>query len=306
MTTMNRRRFLLGSAAALGAMAAADAPAVAESVSRPLSVGTPVTLGGTGIRGGLVGLGTGVKSWNGQSELTRKGKRAYMEMIEYAWDRGIRYFDMADMYGSHDYVREALRKTGGRDEAMLLTKAVSRDPTLLRADLERFRHELDTDCLDVVLIHCITDQDGADWTHQLSGCMSVLEEAKERGILRAHGVSCHSLEALRIATQHPWVDVILARINPFGVKMDGPVEAVVPLLEAAHASGKGVIGMKIVGEGELSDRIPESLRFALGLASLSAMAVGFTSPDQIDQMEQLLQSMGTVDTASGRRNVRPA
>jgi predicted aldo/keto reductase-like oxidoreductase len=166
-----------------------------------------------------------------------------------------------------------------REDCMLLTKTASREPALIKADLERFRKELNTDYLDIVLLHCLTD---ADWTTKLQPCMDALEEAKSKGIVRAHGCSCHHLDALKLAAETPWVDVILSRINPFGVKMDGAPEDVAAVLQKAHANGKGVLGMKIAGEGEMKDRIPESLKFVLGLGCVDAMTIGCVENAEID------------------------
>ena len=67
------------------------------------------------------------------------------------------------------------------------------------------------DHIDVCLMHCLTE---SDWTERYRGVMDVLSEAKEKGVIRAHGCSCHSIEALRAAAKSPWVEVDLVRINP--------------------------------------------------------------------------------------------
>ncbi len=240
------------------------------------------TLGKTGIQCSLLGMGTGVNGWNGSSRLTRQGRQAAVSVFERACERGVTYFDLADMYGSHPYMKEMLGRVVDRDKVMISTKTVSREPDFIRADIERFRKELDTDYIDVVLMHCLTDQDGPNWTERLRPCMDALSEAKEKGIIRAHGVSCHDLGALEEAAGSDWVDVMLSRINPAGVKMDAAVEEVVPVLEKAKASGKGMLGMKILGEGEIRDRIEESMKFVLGLGCIDAMTIGFLKPDEID------------------------
>ena len=74
-------------------------------------------------------------------------------------------------------------------------------------------------------------------------------------MIRALGVSCHSLEALEAAATEPWVESVHARINPFGMSMDDKPEKVVPVLKQLHAAGKGVVGMKIVGEGRLREEL---------------------------------------------------
>src|SRR3990172_4648019 len=132
-----------------------------------------------------------------------------------------------------------------RDKLTILTKTVKRDAEGVRQDLERFRQELGTDYIDIVLLHCQVEP---NWTEKLAGPMDVLSEAKQKGIIKAHGCSCHTLEALKRAAATPWVEVDLARFNPRGAKMDDKPEVVASVLEQFHARGAGVLGMKILGE----------------------------------------------------------
>jgi aryl-alcohol dehydrogenase-like predicted oxidoreductase len=274
---INRRDFMK---VAAGTVATSLATPGLYATDAPKPSATTVrTLGKSGVQVTLLGMGTGVRAWDKTSELTRKGHDAYLALLRHAFDKGIRYFDMADMYGTHPYMKEALKTFIPRDNVTLLTKTVAREPQLVRADLERFRKELDTDRLDIVLMHCITDP---DWTGKMKPCMDVLEEAKAKGIVRAHGLSSHDLEVSRQAAEHAWVDVLMERINPFGKKMDATPDEVVPVLRKAHENGKGVIGIKIAGEGECSDKIGESLRFVLGLGCVDAMSIGFLDPHEID------------------------
>lgn len=296
MYPINRRDFMKHTAGAVAAgMAASTFGRPAVAVDRPVAT-TLRTLGKTGIQCSLMGMGTGTRAWNGSSEQNRRGRKAFVSLIEHAYASGITYFDMADMYGAHDYMKDALKNTVKREEVMLLTKTVSREPSLIKADLERFRRELDTDYLDIVLLHCLTDP---DWTNKIQHCMDALEEAKQQGLIRAHGVSCHDFGAMDRAAETPWVDVLLARINPFGLKMDArqprpegapndrltaaEVQHVAGVLKKAHDNGKGVLGMKIVGEGDAKDRIPESLKFVMGLGCVDAMTIGLLAPEECDQ-----------------------
>jgi predicted aldo/keto reductase-like oxidoreductase len=144
----------------------------------------------------------------------------------------------------------------------------------MRADLDRFRRELSTDYLDVCLMHCVTE---ADWTERYKGAMDVLSEAKEKGIIRAHGCSCHSIEALRAAAKSPWVEIDLARINPVGAIMDADPPTVVSVLREMKAAGKAVVGMKILGQGALRKRQDEGIKFALSLGLLDAFTIGAES-----------------------------
>src|SRR6185436_14153156 len=183
------------------------------------------------------------------------------------------FFDAADSYGSHPHVAEALKHVE-RDKVTVLTKSWARDPDGMRADIERFRKELGTEYIDVLLMHCLTE---GDWTERYKGAMDVLSEAKQKGIIRAHGCSCHSIEALRAAAKSPWVEVDLVRINPIGSHMDADPDTVIGVMREMRAAGKGLIGMKILGQGDLRDRQDEAIKYALSLGLLDAFTIGAES-----------------------------
>jgi aryl-alcohol dehydrogenase-like predicted oxidoreductase len=192
------------------------------------------------------------------------------------YDQGLRFFDAADSYGSHEHVAAALKQVP-RDKVIVLTKSWARDPSTARADLDRFRKELGTDYLDVALMHCVTE---ADWTTRYRGVMDVFEEAKQKGVIRTHGCSCHSIEALRAAAKSPWVEVDLVRMNPIGSHMDADPDTVVSVMREMRAAGKGLIGMKILGQGDLRDRQDEAIKFALSLGLLDAFTIGAESKSE--------------------------
>ncbi len=302
MATIDRRRFLGASAGAAAALAslghsqAADhgAAASADVVPPP----PLVPLGKTGLQLTRLAQGTGVRGGNRQSDQTRGGFAQLTALFRHAYDRGIKFFDLADLYGSHVYFREALR-TIPRDEIKILTKiwwrydgpedaALTSRPEradACRATLERFRHEIATDRLDVVLLHCCMS---ATWDRDLEVYRDVLSEAKEKKQVGVVGVSCHTLDALKTAATCPWVEVILARINPKGASMDGAPDEVVPVLRQARANGKAILGMKIFGEGKLSGEREACMQFAQENGLLDAMTIGFHTPAQIDDALRLM------------------
>src|SRR5215831_118976 len=239
-----------------------------------------VTLGGTGIRTSRLAMGTGTVGSGHHSHQTALGSKGLTNLLLNGYDQGLRFFDSADSYGSHPHVAEALKHVQ-RDKVTVLSKSWARDPAAMRADLDRFRKELGTDYIDVLLMHCLTE---GDWTERYKGVMDVLSEAKQNGTIRAHGCSCHSIEALRAAAKSPWVEVDLARINPTGASMDANPDVVVPVLKEMKASGKAVIGMKILGAGALRERQNECLRYALGLGVLDAFTIGAENRNEQDDL----------------------
>ena len=249
-----------------------------------------VTLGSTGIRVSRLCFGTGSNGWNKESNQTRLGFDRLVELLCYAYDRGVTFWDLADQYGSHPHAAEALRRIG-RENVVFTTKTVSRTPAEIHQDLDRFRRELDTDTLDIVLLHCLTDP---EWVGKLGSVMEAMEKAKERGILRAVGVSCHNFGAFQAAAECDWVDVVLARINHAGLHMDAPPEEVIPVLERMHRRGKGVYGMKVMGCGQLGDDPAKAMEFVLSLSCVDAIVIGMEGEGQVDQNLDLLRRLAPV------------
>ncbi len=305
MPSLNRREFFSVTAGLVAAGAAASAAGVGASSGGCATAAR--TLGRTGISCSYLGMGTGIRGQGfgiTDQTLGLTGEQ-FIALLEYAYSRGITYFDMADRYGSHHYMRMALKRFIPRDKVMLLSKVWFREADTVKNDLERMRRELEVDCIDVVLMHCLRNGE-ENWPETLRPAMDVLEEAKVKGHIRAHGVSCHNFAALERAAEEPWCDVVLARINPFGVNMDGPAEKVVPVLEKIHNAGKGVLGMKILGEGvpEVVAKMGESLRFVMGLDSVDAMTIGFMSQRQLDEVIAVMEGNVAVQGDGGERTER--
>src|SRR5437867_3814406 len=272
---MKRRDFIHRTACAAGAAwihptAFARTTPALPALPRKFSASDTVTLGKTGIHTSRLAMGTGTVGVGHHSHQTSLGVKGLSDMLLNGYDHGLRFFDTADSYGSHPHVAEALKQVP-RDKATVLTKSWARDPAGMRTDLDRFRKELGVDYIDIFLMHCLTE---GDWTERFKGVMDVLSEAKQKGIIRAHGCSCHSIEALRAAAASPWVEVDLARINPIGAQLDADPATVIPVLKQMKASGKAVVGMKILGAGQLRDRQDEAIKYALSLGILDAFTIG--------------------------------
>jgi len=281
MFRSTRREFIHRTSYAAGALWLGSRNLAARLAELPplaqkFAAADTVTLGSTGIQTSRLAMGTGTVGSGHHSNQTALGVDGLSRLLLNGYHSGLRFFDAADSYGSHPHVAQALKQTD-RSKVTLLTKSWARDAAGMRADLERFRRELNSDHLDIVLMHCVTEP---DWTTQFRGAMDVLSEAKQKGMIRAHGCSCHSIEALRAAAKSPWVDVDLARINPVGAHMDADPGTVVGVLREMKAAGKAVVGMKILGQGAMRNRQDEAIRFALGLGVLDAFTIGAESIDE--------------------------
>src|ERR1700684_3411220 len=281
---MQRREFLIRSATAAGTAWLSSQTifrAIAEqTLATKFSAYDTVTLGNTGIKTSRLAMGTGTVGSGHHSHQTALGVKGLSDLLLNGYDHGLRFFDAADSYGSHAHVAEALKHVQ-RDKVTVLTKSFSRDAATMRADLDRFRRELGTDYLDVCLMHCVTE---ADWTDRYKGVMDVLSEAKQKGAIRAHGCSCHTIEALRAAARSPWVEIDLARLNPVGAIMDADPATVIGVLKEMKQAGKAVIGMKILAQGALRARQDEAIKFALSNGVLDAFTIGAESKQEQEDL----------------------
>lgn len=290
---MKRREFLKTAALGAGALALGTAQATVGK----FDAFEVVELGHTGLKFPRLMMGTGVRGGMRQCNLTRMGAEKAQALLRAAFDRGIRAFDLADLYGTHSFLLPALKGVK-RSELCISSKIWFRGggiPEKERPDADvvvaRFLKEIGTDYLDLVQLHCVTTE---KWPDELQKQEEILAALKKKGVLRAHGVSCHSLAALSAAAKTQWTDSVHTRINPFGALMDGPAEKVLPVAKEIKAQGKGLIAMKILGEGKFGkdeEKKLASLRYVLTEARADWLLVGFDNAEQIDDLAKCVRQV---------------
>jgi predicted aldo/keto reductase-like oxidoreductase len=218
--------------------------------------------------------------------------KEFNDLMHYAFEKGIRYIDTADNYKTHSWVHDAIKGLP-REKLFILTK-MPRIPDNPMETLDRYRKELGVEYLDAVLVHAVSTP---NWDEERKKVLDALSLAKSKGIIRSHGVSCHSLTALRTAADLDWVDVNLVRINPQGVMMDmlnpsrgkksdeSHIPGVVEQLKIMRKNNHGIIGMKIYGENGFSnfeDR-EKSMKYAWQSGLVDSMTIGFKNTKEIDE-----------------------
>ena len=246
-----------------------------------------INFGNTGLSVSRLAVGTGTHGWSGRSDQTALGLEGLATLLRRAFDAGVNFWDAADGYGSHPHVAQALQGLP-REQVVIATKTTAQQGSEVLKNLERFCKELRTEVLDIVLLHALSD---AAWPEKYAGAMESLSRAKEAGMVRAVGFSCHGLGALRAAVKTPWVEVVLARINYAGTNMDAPPAEVVPLLAKLHAAGKAVYGMKVLGCGELKDNARQAIDYVLRLGTVHAFTIGVTSQAQLEENVRLVDEL---------------
>lgn len=282
MRQISRRHFL--QTGLVGAAAATSGFTGMSYIGSSDSIIDRVKLGKTGLVVPRLALGTGTHGGKQSSDMTRMGIQNWVKIARYASERGMTFYDAADLYGSHQNVKEILKEVR-REKATLLSKIWTRPEEWNKdapiATIDRFRKETGSDYFDIMLLHCMTNE---KWQEEKKPYIEALSEAKQKGIVKTVGLSCHSFTALKVAAEDPWVDVILARINPEGLIMDASPDEVMAVLKKAHDSGKGIIGMKIFGEGKLVEesRREKSLKYVISSKNVDCMTIGMTSVEQVE------------------------
>ena len=286
-TKYSRRQFLKQSAFAAGVLALAPEGMLrAQAVAKRTAV-DEVTLGKTGLKLSRLGMGLGTKSGNTQKAL---GQDGFNRLVRYAYDQGIRYFDIGESYTTFPWLADAIK--GLPREKLFIQSKIDGQPADVAAVIDRHRKTFNTDYIDSMLIHCMVR---AGWTDEFKRIMDGFDEAKAKKWIRAKGASFHSVPALRAGVASDWLEVHLVRINPQGINVDGEqgsygsahndITPIMAELKNMRAKGRGVIGMKILGEGTFVD--PEerekSIRFAMSHPELDAIVIGFKSTDEIDE-----------------------
>lgn len=278
---ITRREFLSKSLVGAGALSVGSAGLELFDSQTKKHPSDRISLGPEKVEVSRMAIGTGTSGVGGSSNQTRKlGIEGLSRLLREGFDKGITFWDSADQYGSHPHLRTALQHVP-REEVQILTKTHASTEEEMRADLDRFRKELGTGYIDIMLLHCMRDE---NWPKKKRGAMKVLSRAREEGIVRTHGVSCHTLGALKTAANTPWVQVDLARINPYGERMDADVPTVVSVLKNMKRSGKGVIGMKLFGAGRLVGRKDECLKYVLGSDFVDCFTIGLEKQDHLTDL----------------------
>ncbi len=282
---LSRRRLLQAGLATSALAGLGDLPLAAAERGRAAEW---VTLGRSDVRVSRLAFGTG--SFGGEVQ-RNLGQANFTRLVRYAYDHGIRFFETADSYaGMHEMLGIALAGLP-RDSYRLLSKVTTSGDPNHQAQLDRLRREARTEYFDIMLLHW---QHTADWPEETTRWQNSLSEAKLQGVVRSHGASVHGLPALRQVPGNQWLDLAMIRVNHKGTRMDaenyatdgpGNVSEVVHHIHQVRAQGMGVLSMKLIGEGQFTNRADRqaAMRFAFRNAGVDSVTVGYKSPAEVDE-----------------------
>ena len=231
-------------------------------------------LGGTGIRVSRLCFGSLTVGPLQANLPVREGA----EIIRYALDAGVNFIDTAQLYNNYQYIREGI--AGRAADVVIATKSYDYTGKDIRRSLEEALRKLGRDYIDIYLLH----EQESELT--IRGHWEAVEElirSKKKGMVRAVGISTHSVRGVRAAANVPQFDVIHPLVNMRGIGiMDGTPGEMQEAIAHAFKCGKGLYGMKALGGGNLINERKEALAFALSIPGLASVAVGMQSTAEVD------------------------
>ena len=200
------------------------------------------------------------------------------KLIAYGMERGINFLDTATLYQNYGAIGKAMEYS--KKELIVATKSYDYDKIGAQKNLHKALKELNRDYIDIYLLH---EQESI---HTIRGHWEAIEyliKEKEKGTIRALGISTHRVEGVYGACEIPELEVIHPIINVKGLGIeDGNREDMEKAISYAKSKGKGIYAMKIFGGGNLSKDTEECFEYALNLKDLDSMAIGMITRDEID------------------------
>ena len=281
MTKLSRRSFLKAGVAA-GAFAG-GLPLMAERQSAT----DMVTLGRSNTKVTRLAFGTGTHSGHVQQQL---GQEGFTELVRYAYDRGIRFFETSESYGTSQQMLATALKGIPRENYQIMTKVTTDTGVDPMARFDEMRKASDTDYFDIMLLHW---QHTGTWVKDTRNWQDAILECEHKQTIKSHGASVHGLPALRQVPGTEWLQIAMIRMNHTGAVMDsevyntpvlGNVPEVVSHVKQVKKEGMGVISMKLIGEGRFNheDR-QKAVRFAFRDAGVDCVTIGFKNNAEIDE-----------------------
>jgi len=201
------------------------------------------------------------------------------EIISHAFDCGVNFIDTAQLYETYDHVREGL-KGHRREDIIIASKSYAYDHKTAMESVEEALLKLDTDYLDIFMLH---EQESE---HTIRGHYEALEtllKLKEKGIVRAIGISTHAVAGVEAAIKYKEIEVIHPILNISGLGiMDGTRDEMLDAISRFKKRGGGVYSMKPLGGGNLLNRVEESFNYVLSLDAIDSIAVGMQTIEEVD------------------------
>lgn len=237
-----------------------------------------IELGKTGLKVTEFGMGVLTIGWTGHNLPLNEGA----SIVRYALERGVNFLDTAEYYKTYKYINEALK--GTNYEPIIVSKSLTSDYEAMKTAIENARIEMNRDVIDIFLLHEVRE---APDLKNRAGALLALSEAKQKGRIKATGISTHHIDVTEDASDLDEIDVIFPLINfaSLGIrngKNQGSNLQMEEAIKKAHKNNKGIFAMKAFGGGPLIKDYVKALDYIRGIKEIDSVMLGFGSKNDVD------------------------
>ena len=246
-------------------------------------------LGNTGLEVSIAGFGVLPM---GPSQLALPLEEG-AEIIRYALQNGINFIDTAQYYRTYPYIKRALEMKPF-DDLVICSKSLEWDYDGMMAAILEAREELGREVIDIFLMHEVR----SGQLELRSGAWNALKDAKDKGLVRAIGISTHHVDITKAAASMEDLDVIFPLFNYAGLGIRSgeafaTADEMYEAIQACHAAGKGVFSMKAFGGGNLTSHYQEALDYVYAKPEIDSVMIGFGKISEVDDLLSYLN--GSMD-----------
>ncbi len=198
-------------------------------------------------------------------------------LIKEAYDTGINFFDTAELYQNYDYLKEAFKEPGPKP--VVATKSYAYKAEDMEKSLKSALKGMGLESVDIFLLH---EQESKLTIRGHYPALEYLIRAKEKGYVKAVGISCHTVAAVKDALEFPEIEIIHPMVNMKGIGIkDGNIKEMLKAVNEARNKNIGIYSMKPLGGGHLINNLAEALNFLIPLDSLDSIAMGMQSREEL-------------------------
>lgn len=200
-------------------------------------------------------------------------------LLEYAYINGINFIDTAELYNNYHQIKNFLSKIN-RSKYVIATKSYAYSVDTAKNSLSKALRELKTDYIDIFLLH---EQESENTIKGHYEAIEYFIKAKEKGLIRAFGISTHRIEGVISSLKYDEIEIIHPIVNKKGIGIqDGTIIEMLNAIKKANDVGKGIYAMKPLGGGHLIRDVEDSINFVKNIDYIHSISIGMQSKLEID------------------------
>lgn len=200
------------------------------------------------------------------------------ELLNFAYEHGVNFIDTAELYDNYPLIKGVFNDVK-RENLIIASKTYAYSKEGARESLNNYLKAFKTDYADIFLLH---EQEGE---LTLKGHYEALEELwklKEKGYIKAIGISTHKIKAVRDALKFKEIEIIHPMVNMEGIGiLDGNIDEMMNAITEAKTQGIGIYAMKVLGGGHLISKSEDAIKWAVNNEKFDSIALGMQSKSEV-------------------------